>query len=60
LVNNAAVAPLSRFSDLDDADLLRMINVNLVAPMMLTRRLLPGMIARGRGHLVTIASLDGK
>ena len=60
LVNNAAVARLAPFIEFDDAELRAMVEVNLVAPMILTRRLLPGMIERGRGHVVTVSSLEGK
>jgi short-subunit dehydrogenase len=37
-----------------------MLEVNLIAPMLLTQRVLPGMLARGRGHIVNISSLAGK
>ena len=37
-----------------------MLDVNLRAPMMLARALVPGMCARRRGHLVFISSLSGK
>jgi short-subunit dehydrogenase len=60
LVNNAAVARLAPFSEFEDAELRAMVEVNLVAPMILTRRLLPGMIERGRGHVVTVSSLEGR
>lgn len=60
LVSNAGAATLSRFWELDEADLRRMVDVNFVAAMLLTRRLLPGMLDRGRGHLVTLASLSGR
>ncbi len=60
LVNNAAVARLAPFIEFDDAELRAMVEVNLMAPMILTRRLLPGMIERGRGHVVTVSSLEGR
>ncbi|MEU7886664.1 SDR family NAD(P)-dependent oxidoreductase [Microbispora bryophytorum] len=37
----------------------RMIEVNLTAHVRLTRLLLPGMLERGRGHLVYVASIAG-
>ncbi len=37
-----------------------MIDVNLKAPMHLTRALLPGMVARRRGHLIYIGSSGGQ
>jgi short-subunit dehydrogenase len=37
----------------------RLAAVNLVAPMLLTRALLPGMLDRRRGHLVFVASVAG-
>ena len=36
------------------------IDVNLRAPIQLTRALLPGMLERGRGHVVLVSSLSGK
>ena len=32
--------------------------MNLTGPIQLTRRLLPGMLRRGRGHVVYIGSLS--
>ncbi|WP_432920430.1 SDR family NAD(P)-dependent oxidoreductase [Microbispora sp. CA-135349] len=37
----------------------RLITVNLAAHLRLTRLLLPGMLERGRGHLVYVASIAG-
>lgn len=35
----------------------RMVAVNLTAPMLLTRLLLPGMIARRQGIIITVSSM---
>lgn len=59
LVNNAGfgwAGPLSSM-DLDRAE--EMVRVNLVAPLRLTGLLLPGMIGRERGHVVSVASIAG-
>ena len=37
-----------------------MVDVNLTAPLLLIHRLAPGMLGRGRGHVVFIASVAGK
>src|SRR6266702_5045002 len=37
----------------------RLVTLNLVAPVRLTRLLLPGMLQRGRGHLVYVTSIAG-
>ena len=37
-----------------------MVDLNLVAPLLLTHRVLPGMLERGRGHVVFISSVAGK
>jgi short-subunit dehydrogenase len=60
LVNNAGVELTKRFEDLTDDDVDAMVAVNLTAPLVLTRDLLGGMLARGRGHVVFIASMSGK
>lgn len=60
LVANAAL-PASgdlRSFTLDELD--RAMDVNLRAPMVLAHALLPGMVQRGRGHLVFISSLAGR
>jgi len=60
LVNNAGVQVAGRFVDITDDQVDEIVSINLVAPMLLTRDALPGMLDRGRGHVVTIASLAGK
>ncbi len=60
LVNNAGIETVSHFETADEDDLMRTIDVNLLAAMALTRALLPGMLERKRGHVVNIASGAGK
>jgi short-subunit dehydrogenase len=57
LVNNAGAGWAGRF--VETPDLERLVDVNLVAPILLTRSLLPGMLERGRGHIVNVASIAG-
>jgi short-subunit dehydrogenase len=59
LVNNAGFANTLPYDHVEIADIQQMIAVNLTAPMMLTRLVLPHMLAAGRGHIVNIASLAG-
>jgi short-subunit dehydrogenase len=59
LVNNAAIETALPYEQVDPAMIDDMIAVNLTAPMMLTRLLLPHMIRRGEGHIVNISSLAG-
>lgn len=59
LVNNAAVTAAGYFAT-SSADSLREITeVNYLAPAELTRQVIPGMLKRGRGHIVNISSLAG-
>lgn len=59
LVNNAGVMDYTEFADQDPAQLERLLRINLLAPLALTRRLLPDMIARGRGQIVNVGSMFG-
>ena len=60
LVNNAGTMEAGPFHEHSAAQIEHVVRVNLVAPMDLARVVLPEMIARGRGHLVHVASLAGK
>jgi short-subunit dehydrogenase len=59
LVNNAGIMPAGPFLDESDALTERMLQVNLLAAIVLTRRVLRGMVARRQGHIVNIASMGG-
>lgn len=60
LVNNAGIGVLKPFVELTPEEWHRTIDVNLHGVYYATRALLPGMLARGRGEIVNIASLAGK
>jgi short-subunit dehydrogenase len=60
LVNNAGVEEASSFTRYTPDELTSMIDVNLTAPLLLTHSALPGMLERGRGHVVFISSVAGK
>lgn len=61
VVNNAGLAlgiePAQR-AELDDWE--RMVDTNIKGLMYVTHAVLPGMIARGRGHVINIGSIAGE
>ncbi len=57
VVNNAGLFHVARAHELSPEAFTNTVQVNLVAPFLLVRALLPDMRARGRGHLVTIGSI---
>jgi NAD(P)-dependent dehydrogenase (short-subunit alcohol dehydrogenase family) len=58
LVVTAAYLAVGTILDLDEAEWDRTFSVNLKGLIRPVRRLLPGMIARGRGSIVTVGSID--
>ena len=58
-VNNAAVETTHLIDEMDEAEITRTISLNLITPERLTRQVLPGMLARGRGHIVNVSSMTG-
>ena len=61
LVNNAGITGGNAPSwELPTAEWKRVIEVNLVAPFMVTRAVVPRMIDAGYGRVVNIASIAGK
>ena len=57
LVNNAGIGWAGRFADMPSDASERLLAVDLLAPILLTRALLPGMLERRRGHVVNVASI---
>jgi short-subunit dehydrogenase len=60
LVNNAGVEMTGAFTTYTREELTSTVDVNLTAPLLLTHRVVPGMLSRGRGHVVFISSVAGK
>jgi short-subunit dehydrogenase len=60
LVNNAGIEPTGELVALDPEVIENAIATNLTAAIQLTRRVLPAMLERRRGHIVNVASLAGK
>ena len=60
LVNNAGIETVDYFHEIPLEEILHILEVNLTATLVLTRLCMPGMVRRGRGHVVNIASLAGK
>jgi short-subunit dehydrogenase len=60
LVNNAGIMPAGSYVDEDDALTDSIVDVNLKGVMYGTKLALPGMLDRGSGHIVNIASYLGR
>jgi short-subunit dehydrogenase len=60
LVNNAGLEFAGPYLDRSRNEITALIEVNLIATMLLTHAAVPGMLERGRGHVVNIASIAGK
>lgn len=57
LVNNAGVAHYMPLADLSAEQARELTHVKVVAPTMLTRAALPGMLARGDGTIINVAGM---
>ncbi len=60
LVNNAGIIRPGPLVGSDSQGIRDTININLLAPMYLSKAVLPGMQGRGRGHIVNISSNAAK
>jgi dehydrogenase/reductase SDR family member 7B len=60
LVNNAGVSQRSLAIDTAPDVYRALIEIDLLAPILLTQALLPLMAARGHGHIVAISSVAGR
>lgn len=57
VVNNAGLAHYMPFADLPPAQARELVDLNVLAPVLLTRAALTGMLARSRGTIINVASL---
>jgi 3-hydroxy acid dehydrogenase / malonic semialdehyde reductase len=61
LVNNAGLAlGLTAFPEGDEDDWETMIDTNVKGLLYMSKAVAPGMIARGRGHIINIGSIAGR
>ena len=60
LVANAALPAVGAIADYTEDDIDRDLDVNLRAPIVLTRWATQQMLPRGRGHIVLIGSISGR
>ena len=58
VVNNAGIFFVKRVEETSVADFAQAIAVNLTGPFLVARALLPHLVRRGTGHLVTIGSVS--
>lgn len=59
LVNNAGIGGRDSIDTLDEATWDRVIDTNLKSAYLCSQAFLPGMVARGRGRIVNLASMLG-
>lgn len=60
VVLNAGIGWSGPFTTMPEATLTRLLAVDLLAPVHLLHALLPGMVARGSGHVVLLGSVAGR
>jgi len=60
LINNAGIMPIGPFLDETHATAQRMLSINVLGCLTGMKAALPGMLGRGRGHIVNVASVAGK
>jgi len=57
LVNNAGIIKRVPLEDMDTADFQAVVNVDLVAPFIMSKHVVKDMIARGAGKIINICSM---
>ena len=57
LINNAGVAHYMPFAQLPEGKAAELLHVKVVAPTLLTRAAVPGMVARGAGAIINVSGM---
>ena len=60
LVNNAAIRPHAPFLDINEAEWQRVMNVDLNAAIWLSRLVLPAMIHKGWGRIISFSGMNAQ
>ena len=60
LVNNAGGDLQREFHNLTEDEIEGVLRLNLTSAVLLSRLVLPGMLERGRGHVVNVSSMAGR
>ena len=60
LINNAAISGFSLLTDITTEEWNRFLRINLTAPFIYSRAVLPAMIRKGWGRIVNITSMWGE
>lgn len=59
LINNAGLSSYALFSEESPEAIENLYQTNLIAPVLLTRLVLPQLLAQGHGHIVNVGSIFG-
>jgi len=59
LINGAGISPFGVYSGQDESLIRKTLEINLLAPMLLARTVLPVMLAQGSGQIVNVGSTFG-
>jgi len=60
LINNAGLEEVVPYQRQEPAQIQATVLTNVMAPLLLTRILLPAMLARSDGHIISLASMAGR
>jgi short-subunit dehydrogenase len=60
LINNAGGDPQREFHNLSEDEIEAVLDLNLTSAVILTRLVVPGMLAREHGHIVNVSSMAGR